>query len=149
MKLNFAALSGPAMLSTLRESRGQAGTVGTQAFMRRPACPGCGDGPGTSGDGGAALSTNTGMTVAAGVFVAIPCPQGSPPRPHYPEASKPTGIKVSPASPLVPSPAGKYAGGDPFDRDAFEERVAIMEFDGGMTRAEAEAAALALLGATV
>ena len=29
-------------------------------------------------------------------------------------------------------------------REAFEERAAIMEFDGGMTRADAEAAAFAL-----
>jgi len=34
-----------------------------------------------------------------------------------------------------------------FDREAFEERAAIMEFDGGMTRADAEAASL-LCGST-
>jgi hypothetical protein len=33
------------------------------------------------------------------------------------------------------------------DLEAFEERAAIMEFEGGLPRAEAEAAALALLGA--
>ena len=31
--------------------------------------------------------------------------------------------------------------GDEFEHEAFEERAAIMEFDGGMTRPEAEAAA--------
>jgi hypothetical protein len=52
-------------------------------------------------------------------------------------------------SPLVPDTAGPNAcGGDDFDREAFEERAAIMEFDGGLPRAEAEAAALALLGAS-
>lgn len=37
--------------------------------------------------------------------------------------------------------AGAHGGDD--DREAFEERAAIMEFDGGMTRAEAEQAAAA------
>lgn len=32
-----------------------------------------------------------------------------------------------------------------FDQEAFEERAAIMEFDGGLSRAEAEAAAFALM----
>ena len=32
------------------------------------------------------------------------------------------------------------------DREAFEERAAIIEFDGGMTRGDAEAAARALRG---
>jgi len=31
--------------------------------------------------------------------------------------------------------------GDEFEHEAFEERAAIMEFDGGMTRLDAEAAA--------
>ena len=38
------------------------------------------------------------------------------------------------------------AADDDFERDALKKRAAIMEFDGGMARADAEAAARALLG---
>jgi hypothetical protein len=38
--------------------------------------------------------------------------------------------------------------GDDLAREAFEERAAIMEFDGGMTRTDAETAARLLLGLT-
>jgi hypothetical protein len=38
------------------------------------------------------------------------------------------------------------AADDDFERDALKKRAAIMKFDGGMTRADAEAAACALLG---
>lgn len=142
MKLDFAALSGPAPVPPMRKPWGPAGTVGTLAFMRLPASPGGGDGPGTSGDGGATLPTNIGMAAGVGGFAPVPCPQVSPPCPHCREARRANEINVSPMSPLVPGLAGKNAGGEDFDREAFDERAAIMEFDGGMTRAEAEAAAL-------
>jgi len=54
-------------------------------------------------------------------------------------------INVSPASPLVPSDLAQDAGDANDWREAFEERAAIMELDGGMTRTDAEAAALALV----
>ena len=38
------------------------------------------------------------------------------------------------------------AADDDFEREALKKRAAIMEFDGGMTRADAEAAARARLG---
>ena len=38
--------------------------------------------------------------------------------------------------------------GNGFEHEAFEERAAIMEFDGGSTRADAEAAERALLNTT-
>jgi hypothetical protein len=38
------------------------------------------------------------------------------------------------------------AADDDFEHEALTKRAAIMEFDGGMTRADAEAAARALLG---
>ena len=53
---------------------------------------------------------------------------------------------VSPVSPRVPSFLTQVAADDDFERDALKKRAAIMEFDGGMTRADAEAAARALLG---
>ncbi len=146
MKLDFAALSGPASVPPMRKPWGPPGTVGTPAFMRVPATPGGGDGPGTSGDGGATLPTSTGMAAGGGGFASVPSPQVSPPCPHCPEARRPNESNVSPMSPLVPGLARKTAGGKGFDREAFEERAAIMEFDGGMTRAEAEAAARASLG---
>jgi len=54
---------------------------------------------------------------------------------------KPNEIKVSPVSPLVPGLGATIDQGAEFEHEAFEERAAIMEFDGGMTRPEAEAAA--------
>lgn len=50
------------------------------------------------------------------------------------------GGQVSQLSQLS-QPFGAGAHGSDDDREAFEERAAIMEFDGGMTRAEAERAA--------
>jgi hypothetical protein len=38
------------------------------------------------------------------------------------------------------------AANDDFEHEALKKRAAIMKFDGGMTRADAEAAARALLG---
>lgn len=54
------------------------------------------------------------------------------------------GGQVSQLSQLS-QPFGAGAHGSDDDREAFEERAAIMEFDGGMTRAEAERAATALM----
>lgn len=146
MKLDFAALSRPASLPPMRKPWGPAGTVGTPAFMRVPGSPSGGDGPGTSGDGDATLPMDSGMAAGAGRFAPVPCPQVSPPCPHCLETRRPKEINVSPMSPLVPGLAGENARDKGFDREAFEERAAIMEFDGGMTRAEAEAAARASLG---
>ena len=61
-------------------------------------------------------------------------------------AKKPNEINVSPVSPRVPSFLKQDAADDDFEREALKKRAAIMEFDGGMTRADAEAAARALLG---
>jgi hypothetical protein len=145
MKLDFAALSGPAAVQPAHKPWGQVGTAGTQALVRVPACPGAGDRPGTRRDGAAIAPRNTKAKASVDGLSAGPCPQVSPPRPHYPTTCKPNEINVSPASPLVPTVGSTNARGEDFDRGAFEERAAIMEFDGGLTRAEAEAAALALL----
>ena len=53
---------------------------------------------------------------------------------------------MSPVSPIVPSFLTQDETDDDDEREAFEERAAIMEFDGGMTRADAETAARAALG---
>lgn len=49
--------------------------------------------------------------------------------------------------PLDPLVAREVALLDESDREAFEERAAIMEYDGGLPRREAERRALALLQA--
>ena len=63
------------------------------------------------------------------------CPRVSPRVPASPRVS-----------PRVPSFLKQDAADDDFEREALTKRDAIMEFDGGMTRADAEAAARALLG---
>lgn len=55
--------------------------------------------------------------------------------------SAPAGA-AAPTAEALPAPAALF---DEVRREAFEERAAIMEFDGGLSRPEAEAAALALL----
>jgi hypothetical protein len=146
MNLDFAALSGPASGPSTRKSWGQLGTVGTQAFMRVPASSGVGDRPGTGGDNGANAPTNTGMVAGTGRFPPLPCPRPSPPCPQPTGGGRLDEINVSPVSPLVPGAAGANGSSEDSDREAFEERAAIMEFDSGMTRADAQAAARALLG---
>lgn len=49
--------------------------------------------------------------------------------------------------PLDPQVAREVARLDESDREAFEERAAIMEYDGGLPRREAERRALALVQA--
>ena len=61
-------------------------------------------------------------------------------------AKKPNEINVSPVSPRVPSFLTQDAADDDFERDVLKKRAAIIESDGGMTRADAEAAARARLG---
>lgn len=53
------------------------------------------------------------------------------------------GINVSPSSPLVPAARRRDEGS--FHLEAFEERAAILEFDAGLARHEAEEAARLLL----
>jgi hypothetical protein len=99
--------------------------------------------PGTSGDRDQSDATNDGAAAGGGDMVPADCPQPSPPCPHPTEAGNPNEIKVSP---VVPGALTQDATGDDFEHEAFEERAAILEFDGGMTRAEAEAVARTALG---
>lgn len=147
MKLDFAALARPST-QPMPEPWGQAGTVGTPATARLAARSGLGDGPGTGGDKGQTEAANDDVAAGGGDMVSAVCPQPSPPCPHTTEAGNPNEINVSPVSPVVPSVLTQDATDDDDDHESFEERAAIMEFDGGMTRADAEAAARALLGTT-
>lgn len=104
--------------------------------------PGGGDKPGTAGDMGLILAADSVVAVVAGEF----CPPMSPLCSQHTESRNPNEINVSPVSPLVPDLEGQGESGGDFDHEAFEERAAIMEFDGGMTRVEAEAAARILIG---
>lgn len=118
MNLDFSSLTPAAVVQATLKHRGQVGTLGTSASTRVSRPWADGDTVGTSGDG-------------------LPRPQVSPPRPQYQTDGRPFVDTVSPTSPGVPAL---------FDQEAFEERAAIMEFDGGMTRQEAEAAARAIIG---
>jgi hypothetical protein len=149
MKLDFALLSQPTSAAPLRKLWGQAGTAGTQASMRAPASPGIGDRPGTGGDNQVTVPVVTSAVAGITGLLAKPCPQASPLCPHSDEAQMPNEINVSPMSPLVPDIAGKNPSGDEIDMEVFEERAAIMQFDGGMARVVAEAAARAMLGGDV
>lgn len=79
--------------------------------------------------------------------------------PPEPDPTKPTkplfvGFVGTPAGLSQKSGAGATAANDPsqaqdFDREAFEERAAIMEFDGGLSRTESERLALSTDGANL
>ena len=148
MKLDFTVLSHPASAPPASRAWGQAGTVGTPAIVRVASAQALGDTPGTPGDNLARPATQ-GITVAADVRQdSACCPPPSPPCPRMASPGKPNEIKVSPVSPPVPGMGAMTEHGDKFEHEAFEERAAIMEFDGGMTRADAESAARALLSTT-
>lgn len=127
MRLDFSTLTRP---TSSPKHWGQVGTPGTPIAMRVPPRSGSGDMAGTSGD------TQP---------ITPVCPQVSPICPHPSTTRKPNGHAVSPLFPVVPALWEESATAERFDLEAFEERAAIMEFDGGMTRAEAEAAARAII----
>lgn len=143
MNLDFSGLSTILPKPPRPNTWGQVGTVGTPAFMRVPAHRGVGDKAGTGGDDeGKGAAADAAFEVAADPHRGLPCPQVSPPRPQALPAPEPNEISVSPVSPLVPGLVASRVSAEEIEREAFEERAAIMEFDGGMTRADAEAAAL-------
>ena len=148
MKLDFTLLSCPASAPPAPRMWGQAGTAGTPAFMRVPASSVCGDESGTGGDKHGSPTMHGIAVAAASLQRGVPCPPASPPRPQPLVTGRAIEINVSPVSPLVPGTVAMDEVGEEFEHEAFEERAAIMEFDGGLTRADAEAAARALLGMT-
>ena len=135
MKLDFSTLTKTAIVQPAKELWGQAGTMGTSMPMRCSAMTTIGDALGTSGDKGAKH-----MSGAA-------CPQPSPRCPPLQSGRKPNRHEASPMSLGVPSYGSSDGSDDAFDREAFEERAAIMEFDGGMSRTQAEAAACKIINA--
>ena len=148
MNLDFSALSQPVSEQSVYKMWGQAGTLGTQASVRVSAIPSIGDRPGTSGDhNNDSTPSNTDSSVDGSGFLPTGCPQVSPSSPQTALAHGPNRFNVSPMSPLVPSVAGNNGSSGEFDLESIEERAAIMEFDGGMSRPNAEAAALALIRA--
>lgn len=148
MKLDFTMLSHPASAPPASRAWGQAGTVGTPAIVRVASAQALGDRPGTPGDKLASPAAHGIAVAAVGHQDGACCPPVSPPCPRMAPPGKPNEIKVSPVSPPVPGIGAMTEHGDEFEHEAFEERAAIMEFDGGMTRADAESAARALLGTT-
>lgn len=130
MRLNFATLSDPMQITG-----GQGGTPGTASIhgaLSRPRLPG-----------------NAGDTRGRAPVIEEQ-PEGrvlspvSPNRPQHWGHRKPCIHAVVPAVPNVPTKKHR----NEIDREAFEERAAIMEFDGGLSRAEAECRAAESLGVT-
>lgn len=146
MKLDFSVLSLPDLPLPLPKARGQVGTAGTPATARVAAQSATGDTPGTAGDKCDIASVDDAAAGGAAPAMWVACPLASPSCPQAGEAANTNGINVFPASPLVPSDLAQDVGDADNWREAFEERAAIMEFDGGMLRADAEAAALAVMG---
>ncbi len=130
MRLDFSGLTQPTSSPPSQKHWGQVGTPGTPIAKRVTARSGNGDMAGTSGEMQPIMRA---------------CPQVSPVCPRPPTASKPNGHAVSPMSPVVPAFCKARSMAEGFDLEAFEERAAIMEFDGGMTRSEAEAAARSII----
>ena len=142
MKLDFTMLLESLAQQAPCKPWGQAGTPGTPMLTRTCVQPGGGDKPGTAGDKGLTLTTDSAVAAVAGGV----CPPMSPACPQYIEGCNPNEINAAPVSPLVPGLECQGEISGDFDHQAFEERAAIMEFGGGMTRVEAEAAARILIG---
>ena len=145
MKLDFAALVRPVLPEPLPKPWGQVGTAGTPASARVAARSAPGDWLGTAGDKARSAAVGHATAGFAAVATAAACPQASPPCPQTGVAGTTNEINVSPSSPLVPSDFVQDVADTDDWREAFEERAAIMEFDGGMLRASAEVAAHAIL----
>lgn len=112
MKLDFSGLTPPT-----ERPRGQAGTVGTQAFMRVPASPADRGDVGTSGD----VAPAAAIELAPMAAVPAECPQASPSCPPLPNAHKPSVCAVSPVCPSVPSESAQIASAaaaQPEDKDS-------------------------------
>ena len=122
MRLNFSTLSEP-----MQKTGGQGGTPGTacnHGALARPHLPE------NAGD-------TRGQATAPVIEGKNERPDLSPMSPNRPQPwghGKPC---IHAAVPVVPNvPAKKHV--NEIDREAFEERAAIMEFDGGLSRSEAE-----------
>ncbi len=126
MRLNFATLSGP--LQKTGGHRGTEGTASNHAASRRPPQPG-----------------NTGDMVgqASAPVIGKQAERVETSHLSHPGQNKVGRCKPSIHAAVPPVPPTKHM--NEIDREAFEERAAIMEFDGGLSRAEAERLAAASL----
>ena len=130
MRLNFASLSKP-----IQKTGGQVGTLGTasnHAALSRPHLPG------NAGDTWGQVPA----TVIEGQDEKADLSPMSPSRPQPWGHGKPCIYAAVPIVPNVPTKKHK----NEIDREAFEDRAAIIEFDGGLSRAEAERLATESLG---
>lgn len=121
MKLNYG------LLSPAQNSGGQRGTRGTtsiSATLRVPLTVPC------TGDSGG----QTGQSEGGEKY----CPLPSPTSPKVGGHEKPGISAPSPLSPVVPSENDEISS----DREVFEERAAIMQYEGELSRAEAEQEAM-------
>ena len=122
MRLNVAMLSNP-----MQKTGGQGGTLGiacNHAALTRPHLPG------NAGDtrGQATVLVIEGKDEKPGL---------SPMSPNYPEPWGQGMPCIHMGVPVVPNaPANKHI--NEIDHEAFEERAAIIEFDNGLSLAEAE-----------
>jgi hypothetical protein len=141
MKLDFSALSGPISSDITTERWGHAEMLGTPAWMRVTVTQRIGGAAGTDGGTQEHPAVQADAQTEACALRLVPCPHLPPHCPHTNTARNANEIKASPVSPVVPANEWLDQSKEEFDNEAFEERAAIMEFDGGMTRADAEVAA--------
>ena len=116
MKLDFSQLSRP-----IENRGGQRGTRGTQATVRVSASPKASPSAARQGDRLADANTVPGL-----------CPPASPTSLAERGTCKPSIGAVSHPSPSVPLDLRKSVAA--LDREAFEERAAIVEYDAGIPR---------------
>jgi hypothetical protein len=122
MRLNFATLS-----DSMQKNGGQVGHGGQPVTARLSSVPTTLEKVGTLGDTPCAPTTEAQALPLALSPVSPACP------PLWGHA-KPLQTLAVPVVPNAPPQNDMNA----IDREAFEERAAIMEFDGGLSRAEAE-----------
>ncbi|BBE09962.1 Uncharacterized protein MCB1EB_1801 [Mycoavidus cysteinexigens] len=126
MKLNFTWLS-----QSIEISGGQLGTSGTASIRQGLGCPQLSK---NSGD-------SWGQTQSTEKNVLQRSPILSPVSPELKNGWGQDKASVDKAVPIVPDVPTQKSMNE-IDREAFEERAAIMEFDGELSRAEAERLAI-------
>ena len=130
MRLNFHTLD-----TLTQKTRGQVGTLGTTSIHAGLGCPQKSE---NAGD-------RWGQTASPSASTPPDTPVLSPMSPIQKTNWGHGKPSVYAAVPNVPSVPTKKTPNE-IDREAFEERAAIMEFDGGLSRAEAERLAAESLG---
>ena len=147
MNLDFYLLAEKDDETDQRNLWGQRGTLGTAGVASLSASPSDIFVAGTGGDT-VNLSAPSSAAESGVMGTTIPtesstCPLASPSCAQAQSGSHTNGSAASPVSPAVPNAKLVIAESRRIDWEAFEERAAIMEFDGGLSRENAEAAAWA------